>query len=185
MQKQMAFELFKKFNNFKLYQNLNQIYLETTQIHLQKLSWLCCLSLFSSNAAHSSKMNSDHLLLQTPRQRRGGGRLRRFVTPHPSNKGESKKRSRQSIVFPHVRHAGTIFSQGLQLRILLEITQFHLHKSVLGAGIIRNAGIIRGRALYEEIRQVQGISKQRLICNSALVSIQASIFAGYLDPTCS
>ena len=51
----------------KLYQHLNQNYLETTQIYLQKLSCLCCLSLFSPNAAHSSKMNSDHLLLQTPR----------------------------------------------------------------------------------------------------------------------
>ena len=35
--------------------------------------------------------------------------------------------------------------------IKLEITKFHLHKSVPSAGIIRNAGIIRGRALYEEI----------------------------------
>ena len=49
-------------------------------------------------------------------------------------------------------HAGIIFSYGLQLRVLLEITKFHLHKSVPGAGIIRNAGIIGGRALYEEIR---------------------------------
>ena len=31
-----------------------------------------------------------------------------------------------------------IFSYGLQLRVLLEITKFHLHKSVPGAGIIRN-----------------------------------------------
>ena len=40
------------------------------------------------------------------------------------------------------------------MQVLLEITKFHLHKSVLGAGIIRNAGIIRGRALYEEIRYI-------------------------------
>ena len=49
-------------------------------------------------------------------------------------------------VFPHIRPAGIIFSQGLQLRVLLEITKFHLHKSVPSAEIIRNAGIIRGRA---------------------------------------
>ena len=55
-------------------------------------------------------------------------------------------------VFPHIRPAGIIFSLGLQLWILLEIAKFHLHKSVPGAGIIRNAVIIRGRALYEEIR---------------------------------
>ena len=55
-------------------------------------------------------------------------------------------------VFPHIRPAGINFSLGLQMRVLLEITKFHLHKSVPGAGIIRNAGIIRGRALYEEIR---------------------------------
>ena len=33
-------------------------------------------------------------------------------------------------VFPHIRPASIIFSQGLQLRVLLEITKFHLHKSV-------------------------------------------------------
>ena len=33
------------------------------------------------------------------------------------------------------------------LRALLEITKFDLHKSVPGVGIIRNAGIIQGRAL--------------------------------------
>ena len=37
-------------------------------------------------------------------------------------------------------------------QVLLDITKFHLHKSVPGADIIKNAGIIRGRALYEEIR---------------------------------
>ena len=59
---------------------------------------------------------------------------------------------RMITVFPHIRPAGINFSLGLQVRVLLEITKFHLHKSVPGAGIIRNAGIIRGRALYEEIR---------------------------------
>ena len=33
-------------------------------------------------------------------------------------------------------------------------TKFHLNKSVPGAGIIRNAGIIQGRVLYEEIQYV-------------------------------
>ena len=55
-------------------------------------------------------------------------------------------------VFPHIRPAGINFSLGLQVRVLLEITKFHLHKSVPTAGIIRVAGIIRGRALYKEIR---------------------------------
>ena len=57
-----------------------------------------------------------------------------------------------STVFPHIRPAGINFSLGLQVRALLEITRFHLHKSVPDEGIIRNAGIIRGRVLYEEIR---------------------------------
>ena len=47
-----------------------------------------------------------------------------------------------STVFPHLRPAGIIFSLGPQLHVLLEIAKFHQHKSVLGAGIIRNAGII-------------------------------------------
>ena len=55
-------------------------------------------------------------------------------------------------VFPHIRPAGINFSLGLQIWVLLEITEFHLHKSVPAEGIIRVAGIIRGRALYEEIR---------------------------------
>ena len=38
------------------------------------------------------------------------------------------------------------------MQVLLEITKFHLHESVPGAGIIRNAGIIPGSALYEVIR---------------------------------
>ena len=40
------------------------------------------------------------------------------------------------------------------MRVLLENTTFLLHKNVRIAGIIRVAGIIRGRALYEEIRYV-------------------------------
>ena len=35
-----------------------------------------------------------------------------------------------STVFPHIRPVGIIFLLGLQLRVLLEITKFHLHKSV-------------------------------------------------------
>ena len=58
-------------------------------------------------------------------------------------------------VFPHIIPPGIIFLLGLQLRVLLEIIKFLLHKSVSGAGIIRNEGIIRGRALYEEIRYVK------------------------------
>ena len=58
------------------------------------------------------------------------------------------------MIFPQIRPAAIIFSWDLQLRVLLEMTKFHLHKSVPGAGIIRNAGIIRGRVLFEEIRYV-------------------------------
>ena len=50
------------------------------------------------------------------------------------------------------RVPGIIFLMGLQLQVLLEITKFHLHKSRPDAGIIRNANIIGGRALHEEIR---------------------------------
>ena len=57
-----------------------------------------------------------------------------------------------NTAFPHIRPVGNIFSLGLQLRVLLEITKFHLQKSVPGAGIIINAGIIQGRTLYEKIR---------------------------------
>jgi hypothetical protein len=60
--------------------------------------------------------------------------------------------SNQPTVFPYIRPASIIFLLGLP--VLLEITKFHLHRSVSGAGIIRNAGIIQGRALYEEIRYV-------------------------------
>ena len=34
------------------------------------------------------------------------------------------------------------------------VTTFSLHKIIRNAGIIRIAGIIQGRALYEEIRQL-------------------------------
>ena len=61
------------------------------------------------------------------------------------------KSQKKITVFPHIRPAGIIFSYRLQLRVLLEITEFHLNKSVPGAGIIRNAGIIQGRTLYEEM----------------------------------
>ena len=54
-------------------------------------------------------------------------------------------------VFPLIRPAGINFVFGLQLRVLLEIIKFHLNKGVSGADIIRNAAIIRGRVLYEEI----------------------------------
>ena len=60
--------------------------------------------------------------------------------------------SNGNTVFPHTRPAGINFLLGLQVRVLLEITKFHLHKSVPTAGIIRVEGIIRVRALYEEIR---------------------------------
>ena len=46
-----------------------------------------------------------------------------------------------------------------------------LHKSVPGAGIIRNAGIIRGRALYEEIRYVAPMTSQSEVGPIALVRI--------------
>ena len=39
-----------------------------------------------------------------------------------------------------------------QMQVLLENTTFSLHKIIRNAEIIRIAGIIRGRALYEEIR---------------------------------
>ena len=48
------------------------------------------------------------------------------------------------------------------MRVLLEITKFHLHKSVPTAGIIRVAGIIRGRALYEEIRYLDQGRKEEI-----------------------
>ena len=57
-------------------------------------------------------------------------------------------------VNPHIRPAGIIISYSLQMWVLLENTTFSLHKIVRNAGIIRIAGIIRGRVLYEELRYV-------------------------------
>ena len=57
-----------------------------------------------------------------------------------------------TTVFPHIRPSGIIISHILQMQVLLENTTFLLHKIVRIAGIIRVVGIIRGRALYEEIR---------------------------------
>ena len=57
-------------------------------------------------------------------------------------------------VFPHIRPAGIIILCSLQIQVLLENTTFLLHKVIRIAGIIRVAVIIRGRALYEEIRYV-------------------------------
>ena len=51
-------------------------------------------------------------------------------------------------VFPHIRPADIIISHSLHMRVLLENKIFSLYK------IIRNAGVIRGRALYEEIRYI-------------------------------
>ena len=62
------------------------------------------------------------------------------------------KQGTGNTLFSHIIPAGIVFSQGLQLQVLLRITKFHLHKIVPGAGTIRHAGIILGRALYEEIQ---------------------------------
>ena len=59
-----------------------------------------------------------------------------------------------NTVFPHKIPAGIIILHNLQMRVLLENATFLLHKIVRIASIIRVAGIIRGRALYEEIRYV-------------------------------
>ena len=45
-----------------------------------------------------------------------------------------------------------IFPWGLQLQVLSKITKFPQHKSAPGAVIIRNAGIIWGRAFYKEMQ---------------------------------
>ena len=68
------------------------------------------------------------------------------------SEGVSKSDNFQQAVFPHIRLAGIIILYSLQMRVLLENTTFLLHKIVRIASIIRVAGIIRGRALYEEIR---------------------------------
>ena len=57
-----------------------------------------------------------------------------------------------NIVFLHIRPAGIIILCSLQMRVLLENITFLLHKVIRIANIIRVAGIIRGRTLYEEIR---------------------------------
>ena len=49
-------------------------------------------------------------------------------------------------VFPHIRPAGIIILHSLQMRVLLENTTFLLHKVIRIAGIIRDAGNIRGRS---------------------------------------
>ena len=55
-------------------------------------------------------------------------------------------------VFPHIRPAGIIILHSLKMRVLLENITFSLYKIVRNERIIRIAGIIRGRLLYEEIR---------------------------------
>jgi hypothetical protein len=60
-------------------------------------------------------------------------------------------------VFPHIRPVGIIILFSLQMRVLLENNTFLLHKVIRIAGIIRVAGTIRGRVLYEEIRYVKSI----------------------------
>ena len=57
-----------------------------------------------------------------------------------------------NTVFPHIRPAGIIILHSHQMRVLLENTTFLLHK------IVRIAGIIRGRALYEEILYVNRLT---------------------------
>ena len=56
-----------------------------------------------------------------------------------------------TTVFPHIRPAGIIILHSLQMRVLLENTTFLLHIIIRIAGIVRVAGIIHGRVLYEEI----------------------------------
>ena len=53
------------------------------------------------------------------------------------------------FLFPHIRPAVIII---LCMRVLLENTAFPLYKVIIIADIIRVAGIIWGRALYEKIR---------------------------------
>ena len=57
-----------------------------------------------------------------------------------------------NTVFPHIVPARIIILCSLQMQVLLENTTFLLHKVIRIAGIIRDAGIIQGRFLYEEIR---------------------------------
>jgi NADH pyrophosphatase NudC (nudix superfamily) len=53
---------------------------------------------------------------------------------------------KENTVFPHIRPAVIIILNNPQMQVLLENITFLLYKNV------RIAGIIRGRALYEEIR---------------------------------
>ena len=55
-------------------------------------------------------------------------------------------------VTPHIRPGGVIILHSLQMRVLLENTTFLLHRIIRIAGIIRIQRIIRGKALYEDIR---------------------------------
>ena len=48
-----------------------------------------------------------------------------------------------NTLFSHIIPAGIVFSQGLQLQVLLKITKFHLHKIVPGAGTIRHGHLYR------------------------------------------
>ena len=55
-------------------------------------------------------------------------------------------------VFPHKRPAVIFhFTQPLNVDFIKKNTTFLLHKSIRNVEIIRIAGIIRGRVLYEEI----------------------------------
>ena len=62
-------------------------------------------------------------------------------------------------VFPHIRPAGIIILNSLQMRVLLENTTFLLHK------IVRIADIIRLRVLFEggPYMRKYGIYKQIIL----------------------
>ena len=57
------------------------------------------------------------------------------------------------------------------MRVLLENTTFLLHTRI--AGIIRVAGIIRGRALYEEVRYRGAMDGDQ--CSGALMTINVPL----------
>ena len=57
--------------------------------------------------------------------------------------------------------AGIIILCSLQMRVLLEKTTFLLHKVIRIAGIIRDAGIIQARVLYEKIRYLTPVDTFR------------------------
>ena len=54
-------------------------------------------------------------------------------------------------LFPQIRPAGIDISHSSQMQVLLENTTFLLHRIITIMKIIRIAGIIGGRVLYEEI----------------------------------